>query len=236
MSTNPKSCDAGKPAPAKGLHAWHNPTAIGCFIFLTLAGLATDLISKHMAFDRLLSARENLPAEIDIIRTQLAAKGNDQPESRAILHYLDVQQPTGIPHVKFTLSTNPGVVFGLPMPRVVVVLISIAMTAVVTFFFLTSDIHHRWLHVALALILAGALGNLYDRVFAVVALPGIEPIRYQVRDFIDCTALKYPWIFNIADVLLVQGMSVIVAHRLVYYRRVHRKRLAAAKAARAAKP
>jgi signal peptidase II len=70
------------------------------------------------------------------------------------------------------------------------------------------------MHVSLALILGGAAGNLYDRLFSAVRLPGLEPIRGHVRDFIDCRDLAYPYIFNVADALLVAGAAMILLHWL----------------------
>ena len=75
-------------------------------------------------------------------------------------------------------------------------------------------------HVALAMILGGALGNLYDRLFSRVEIPGTTAtITRQVRDFIDLSEvrlklfshdLSYPWIFNLADVLLVAGVALLI--------------------------
>jgi signal peptidase II len=53
--------------------------------------------------------------------------------------------------------------------------------------------------VALGLITAGALGNLYDR-----ATHG------QVRDFILMLEHYWPYIFNIADVLLCIGVPLLM--------------------------
>ena len=75
--------------------------------------------------------------------------------------------------------------------------------------FISSPAAAKVLHAAIALIVAGALGNLYDRLFAVVQLKDLEPVRGQVRDFIDCSDLYYPWVFNLADMLLVLGVAVL---------------------------
>ena len=79
------------------------------------------------------------------------------------------------------------------------------------------------MHAALAFILAGALGNLYDRLFGAVSIPGFEPIRYQVRDFIDCSELYYRWVFNVADMLLVIGVAMLIGQRLVAVLRSRRR-------------
>ena len=75
------------------------------------------------------------------------------------------------------------------------------------------------MHVALALILGGAIGNLYDRLFSSVALPGLAPIRRHVRDFIDCSDLHYDYIFNLADAWLVIGVVMVFLQWLADARR-----------------
>ena len=40
----------------------------------------------------------------------------------------------------------------------------------------------------------------------------MDPILRNVRDFIDCSDLGYPWVFNVADVLLVIGVAILGLH------------------------
>ncbi len=127
--------------------------------------------------------------------------------------------------LRFTLSTNPGVVFGFDrMPDAVVLLATVAAVAVVLFFFVTSEAKARWTHAALAMILAGAVGNMYDRIFSRVQLPGRPTVSIrEVRDFIDLSdihigPLNYPWIFNIADVLLVVGVAILFIVSIAQWR------------------
>ena len=64
-----------------------------------------------------------------------------------------------------------------------------------------SPIEARAYQVALALILGGALGNLYDRVrFAAVR---------DMLHMLPSTKL-WPWIFNPADVALVIGVGLVL--------------------------
>ena len=87
-------------------------------------------------------------------------------------------------------------------------------------FFATSPATARWTHVALAMILAGAVGNFYDRMLAKVFVPGIDqPITGQVRDFLDFSEIGYPYVFNVADVLLVVGVTMLVLYWYVTGRR-----------------
>ncbi len=76
----------------------------------------------------------------------------------------------------------------------------VAALAIAYWSTLRSTIHDRWLCAALGLILAGTLGNLYDR------------IVYQgVRDFIHWHYYKHDWpVFNIADCCLVVGAILLL--------------------------
>jgi signal peptidase II len=110
------------------------------------------------------------------------------------------------------------VVFGLPMPPPVVAVATVLTILMVGWFFAVSSAKARWTHVALGLILAGALGNFYDRMIAVVSIPNLsKPIVGQVRDFLDFSqvnvmGLNYPYIFNTADVWLVIGVGILLVH------------------------
>jgi lipoprotein signal peptidase len=183
------------------------------FLLVAAAGLAADLASKHLVFNSLLSD-PSIAQRVDRITRRY---GDDVPPD-AILHELALQRELGA-GVKLTLSTNPGVVFGLSMPRWLVGVATAVTVALVVSFFATADARAWSVHVALGCILAGALGNLYDRLLAVVKLPGDGVIRRQVRDFIDCSGLHYPWVFNVADVLLVVGVALIALHWLLSRRR-----------------
>jgi signal peptidase II len=52
---------------------------------------------------------------------------------------------------------------------------------------------------AFGLVMGGAIGNMIDRVrFGAVA------------DFLDFRALNFPWVFNVADMLLLAGMAILL--------------------------
>lgn len=125
-----------------------------------------------------------------------------------------------IPSVlRFTLSANPGIVFGLRVPGGIVLAATLAAMAVVTVLFAGSGRRHWGLHTALAMVMGGAVGNLYDRVFAKVRLAGeAAAVGGRMHDFIDVCAINYP-VFNVADMLLVIGLGLIMLHTIRQGRR-----------------
>ncbi len=189
------------------------------FVVLVLVGLGGDLLSKHCVFTALLSD-PSLPQRIEGVRMH---HDQGQMPPHQVLAELHLRRRIA-PRLYFTLSTNPGVVFGTPMSWPLVSAATIATVVLVGVFFALSPARAHWMHVALALIAAGALGNLYDRLFAQVVLPGLEPIRHQVRDFIDCSQIGYKWIFNLADAYLVIGVAMLILHWLLGGRRTTKVR------------
>jgi signal peptidase II len=117
----------------------------------------------------------------------------------------------------FQTSLNEGALFGLGQGWTFFFagLSVVAGGAIVYWLFIARAATDLWLTVALAAIMAGVLGNLYDR----VGMPGLtwhfgervgEPV-YAVRDFIKVMIGDWPWPnFNIADSLLVGGAGVLL--------------------------
>ena len=106
-----------------------------------------------------------------------------------------------IPHVLgFTTTVNGGAVFGSFQGHVTLFLtFSVLALGVILWVFVTSGARHRMVHLALGLITAGALGNLYDRA-------KFQGVRDMLRFYVDW----YPYIFNIADVLLCVGVPLLI--------------------------
>lgn len=103
-------------------------------------------------------------------------------------------------------STNRGALFGMGQHLTELFIAASALALVfVLYVFVKSTRGQRSFHISLGMILAGALGNLYDRLFHGGA----------VRDFIKIelklgSVELWPWIFNVADMLLVCGVSVLL--------------------------
>ncbi len=70
---------------------------------------------------------------------------------------------------EFRRSVNPGALFGMGKGLVPLFIVaSFAALGFVLYLFATSSYRQKWLHLSLSLVLAGSLGNLYDRSFIIV--------------------------------------------------------------------
>ena len=196
----------------------HRPSII-LFIASASVLLVADLLGKHFAFERVADRPIHLvhvnggPVDHD-------ALNQDSPLNIAADHPELIPQPpegiTALPHVlHLRLTTNTGAVFGLGKGgRWIFAAVSLLAVIIIVRLFWRSEHHAIPFHLCLAMILAGALGNMYDR------------IRYgAVRDFLYIfpgTDLPfglqwpsggtrlYPWIFNIADAALVVGVLMLM--------------------------
>lgn len=208
--------DPDHSSPADGaslIRAYRNGWAVGLFLVLAILAAGADLWTKHLAFERLLD-NPSIEERVKSVFGGTPPADTTPQTTHQVLRHLHITHNVCF-GLSFTLSTNPGVVFGVNwLPMWTVNLITIFMIVLVTVFFATSERRHYWLHVALALILGGAVGNLYDRLASSVSLPNLPPIRYHVRDFIDCSDLAYRWIFNVADAWLVIGVGMILVYWL----------------------
>lgn len=105
-----------------------------------------------------------------------------------------------------TYVRNTGVAFGildpvsLPLKSTVLAVLTLAAITGVLIYSWRTPISQTLLHVALSLILAGALGNLYDR------------INYgYVIDFIEVYFRDYRWpSFNVADSAITVGVGLLL--------------------------
>ena len=99
-------------------------------------------------------------------------------------------------------SKNAGVVFGLfPGKTIAFIVFSAIAIVVILFIYTKSDKTIFTSNLALGLVLAGAIGNLWDRIWF-----------RCVRDFIDLhIGDKYHWpTFNVADSLICVGVFILV--------------------------
>jgi len=143
----------------------------------------------------------------------------------AVAHLQGQPQARFIPDwLHFTYTENGGAVFGLGQGRrALFILVSIGAIAFLTYLYALSE-KRRLQQIFLGMLLAGVLGNMYDRVMfgyvrdMIFALPGFRwPGTWQIG-FLNYPAppdrIVFPWIFNIADTLLCVGVFLIVVYSL----------------------
>ncbi len=122
--------------------------------------------------------------------------------------------------VKITFIENPGMAFGVDVgPKMFLTLFTIAASIMILFYIYRHRNSAFLLRMALAFILAGAVGNLIDRTFY-GKIYGYAPYFYgKVVDFVqvefwDFTFLGKTYttwpIFNVADVSVTIGFLIIL--------------------------
>jgi signal peptidase II len=103
--------------------------------------------------------------------------------------------------LRFTYIKNPGMAFGIQVGNRIIftVFAAIACIVILVYLFrLKPEIF--WARFALASILGGAIGNLFDRI-----------IYKEVIDFIDIRIIRWP-VFNLADIAVTLGMILLIVH------------------------
>ena len=145
-----------------------------------------------------------------------------------------------IPHlIELTYTSNHGAVFGLGQgQQTLFLLVSIGAILFLGFLFMTSD-SARFYQFILGMLLAGVLGNMYDRLrlgYVRDMIHGLPNVYWP--DWV-VTRLPaswqpgfgrpleiFPWIFNVADTLLCVGVASMLVYSIIA--ECHRKRLTAA--------
>lgn len=119
----------------------------------------------------------------------------------------------------FRLVLNHGAVFGVGQnrQRIFIGFTIVAALVAIGFFARWTRSNARLAHVAIGMILAGGLGNLYDRVTvgAVRDFLHMLPrwnLPWGMKWWNNPTNEVFPWIFNVADVLLLAGMAIFMLH------------------------
>jgi lipoprotein signal peptidase len=183
----------------------------GLFWGLTLGGALVDQISKYGVFQWLYPVNPRVPeVKFPLVEGvfEVVTQFTGAPETGG--GPLGVLRRLGgdtLPKV------NPGACFGwaftLPpeTSNLLFALVSIVAAAAIVFWALRPAVRHdRGLLTALGLILAGTLGNLYDRV-----------VFGGVRDFLHLhyyDAFDWP-VFNVADSCLVCGAMLLLLQAIL---------------------
>lgn len=184
--------------------AWRSPLAWIVLLGTFAAGLGFDLWTKYWSFEHVAGE------PVVLAPGQLV----DDPDFRLPWHPgVRVVEPDLL---DFHLVLNQGAVFGLGQQRrtAFIGLTVVAVGAGLAVFARWTGRRAHLSHLAIGLILAGGVGNLYDRV-----------VYGAVRDFLHLFPRRdlpfglhwpggsseiFPWVFNIADVLLLAGMGLLL--------------------------
>lgn len=170
------------------------------FITSAVVVLAVDLVVKALSF-------EHVAGQPVVVTPENANDPHLIPPHDAI-----ALVPKAL---SLKLTINHGAVFGLGAGgRMFFIGVTFVAIAVIVTIFWRSDRRQRIIHVALAMILAGALGNLYDRIVhgavrdMLYIFPGVKlPFGLSWPGGSDEV---YPWIFNVADAGLVVGVILML--------------------------
>jgi signal peptidase II len=191
---------------------------------MVLALLAGDLWLKYWSFESVAgvpivldrdpedgSPRVSIEREDGTIHTRPRRDPAD-PASALPNHDPTVIIPSVL---NLKLMINIGAVFGIGKgAQWFFAVVSVIATGVILYIFARSRASSFAVHVALALILSGALGNLYDRVL----YGGVRDMLHLFPDVKLPFGMKwpggadglYPWIFNLADAALVCGVILAI--------------------------
>ena len=204
MSTTPPS-----PPTTPSQPAWTSRRAWLLLLLVATIGLAADLWTKAWAFDHVAGYR------VTVDRAAVLAIAQTDP--RAIGRLIPNHPPlTVIPRLlDLTLVLNPGAVFGMGAGRRVFFMVfTLATVGFALFMFARWTLaRDRFAHAAIGLLVAGGLGNFYDRwCFACVRdfihpLPGVRfPFGWQP---FGSGGQVWPWVSNVADAFLIVGILIL---------------------------
>lgn len=192
------------PQPAASIPAWRSPRAWLLLVAAFAVALGADLWSKQWAFRTVAGEPVELRYE-DVAANQ---------DYRLPWHAGVQAIPPDL--LDFHLVLNHGAVFGIGQGRgavFVIFTVVAVLTALIVFGRYTGS--RSWVsHLGIALVLAGGIGNMYDRLTV-----------GAVRDFLHLFPRRelpfrlhwpggsnewFPWVFNGADMELIAGMLLLM--------------------------
>lgn len=164
--------------------------------------LAADLVTKWLAFARLA------PNPVRIDRADVIALPTSQINTLVPPH-----EPTVVvPHLlELKLVLNPGAVFGLGAGgRWFFALFTLVAIGFALWMFARwTRAKDRLAHIAIGLIIAGGIGNLYDRLVYACVRDFLHPL-YSLQ-FPNGRPV-WPYVSNVADAFLLVGIGVLMIY------------------------
>lgn len=203
----PTASASAEPPGGSEPPAWRSRGSWALLLAVIVAGLVVDLASKSWAFARVADAPVTVERADVLALTRAGA---------SIQALIPPHTPvTVVPRVlELQLVLNQGAVFGLGAGRrwVFVAFTIVAVGVGLWAFARWTTDRDRLAHVSIGLVLGGGLGNVYDRLaFACVRdflhpLPGVRlPFGWSWPN--DPSGQVWPWVSNIADLLLILGVA-----------------------------
>jgi len=201
--TNPNE----PPASGHALTAGRSGRAWVVLALVALVGLGLDLGTKWAAF-RFVASR---PVLVDRARVL-----QETELSRLIPLHEPIRVVPGV--LDLTLVLNRGAVFGMGAGRrwFFVTFTLVALGAGLWVFARRTRPSDRLAHLALGLLLAGGLGNLYDRLVYACVRDFLHPLPGVVLPFgwtlPGGRTEVWPYVSNVADLLLLIGIAMLMWH------------------------
>jgi signal peptidase II len=181
-----------------------SPPALLRFFGLAVAGVTLDLWSKVVAF------------------RELYITSWPGPDGRLQFQSVEHEFLPGWLHFKIT--GNYGAVFGLGQgQRLVFLAFSLGAILFLVYLFRASG-RQRFYQLVLGMLLAGVVGNMYDRmrfgyvrdmIYALPSQRWFGTWQVPLIDYPGPERFVFPWIFNIADGLLCVGVGLMVIYSFV---------------------
>jgi len=188
----------------KSASNFRSPAALARFFLVMLVGLSADLVTKYVAYAKLVEV------------AYVTREGRSEVVSKQ-------PNPVVIPHVvELHVTNNHGAVFGMGQgKRPFFIAVSLVAIVFLTYLF-SQSVGQKLYQIILGLLLAGVLGNMYDRAVygyvrdMIYGLPGWAWPGDWTLSFLNYPArperLVFPWIFNIADMMLCTGVFSMIVY------------------------
>lgn len=144
----------------------------------------------------------------------------DQVSKLLVVHFMEWKESVPlIPNVlHFTYIHNRGAAFGSMTDKrwLFMIISTVAIVGLGIYLFRFCRKSPRLTQIALAMIIAGGIGNMIDRV----------RLGYVI-DFIDFCAFPFwTWIFNVADALVVVGCGLVFLSMVLEEVKLHKEKKA----------
>lgn len=144
--------------------------------------------------------------EFEVVRGRQTLQFRLRPAEQSIVH------PFLPSYLNFQALVNQGAVFGIGQgQRWLFLVVSGLAIGFIGFLFATSG-RHRFYQFVLGLLLAGVIGNMYDR----YQLGFVRDMLHMLpgRTWPGTTREVFPWIYNLADSYLCAGVGLIFLYTL----------------------